>query len=876
MSWEYFPYTLPLLVSSGLLLLLGVISWRRRPAPGSVSFAALMWSTAWWAGAHAFEIGAGTLEGALFWSKVLYLGSYTVPTTWLIFALEYSGLGRYLTRRTILLLAIMPALTQIVVWTNDLHGLNWRNISLDTSGPFPTMAFARGPFYVVNTVYSYILIGAATLLILHAFMRVTPAHRKQAAMVLAGAFVPLLMNVIYLMGFVPVPGWDLTAPSFAVTGILISWALFRYGLLQMRLVERGMVLGNLRDGVIVIDVEGRIIDINPAAARIVETEGQDVIGQPVGEALADWPLLIGHLQQKGDIHTRVKLGDHIFDLSVSALKDSNGIKVGRLIDMHDVTGSVNAEEARRQSEERYRALFEQAQDAIILENRDEKIIDANPAASEMFGYSYQELLNMTTSDLETPDLRHISPRQTYRMPDPISDAFEYTLQNQRGMEIPAEITLAPLKTGEETLFLSIIRDITGRKKAEEESRQAYERMAILRRVDDDLTRKLDIDYVLMMALDAALRLSFADAGFIALAEGDQLRVVTTSGHYDPDIEDTYLPTEGSIFARVMHERQAEWVRDVQDDADYVQLLDPTQSLIAIPLISPERFIGVLSLETATSERFTEDKFESLQLLAARIAVALDNARMYEESKLLIEDLDAFSHTVAHDLKNPLGGILGYAELLEMQADSIDRERQRYYLNSIIRGIRKMESIINELLLLANVRKLEDVEVTRLDMGRIVDEALERLKAMVSEYDADIVRPDWWPEAYGYASWVEEIWANYISNALKYGGRPPRVELGATREGDMVRFWVRDNGGGLTPEECQKLFSQFTRLSAVQDIEGNGLGLSIVQRIAKKLGGDVGVESEAGRGSTFSFTLPDHAEKRRATSEIEMPPPQDNV
>ena len=113
----------------------------------------------------------------------------------------------------------------------------------------------------------------------------------------------------------------------------------------------------------------------------------------------------------------------------------------------------------------------------------------------------------------------------------------------------------------------------------------------------------------------------------------------------------------------------------------------------------------------------------------------------------------------------------------------------------------------------------------------------------------------WPIASGYAPWIEEVWVNYVSNAIKYGGRPPHIELGATRQAnDTIRFWVRDNGGGLTLEEQSRLFTAFTRLHQAR-AKGHGLGLSIVKRIIEKLGGTVGVESEIGAGSTFYFILP---------------------
>ena len=140
------------------------------------------------------------------------------------------------------------------------------------------------------------------------------------------------------------------------------------------------------------------------------------------------------------------------------------------------------------------------------------------------------------------------------------------------------------------------------------------------------------------------------------------------------------------------------------------------------------------------------------------------------------------------------------------------------------------------------------------MASIVTEAQGRLAYLIEEHQAEIISPDTWPVALGYGPWVEEVWVNYLSNAIKYGGQPPRVELGATEQADgMVRFWVRDNGPGLAPREQARLFTPFTQLAQFRP-KGHGLGLSIVRRIVEKLGGQVGVESEMGWGSVFTFTL----------------------
>jgi signal transduction histidine kinase len=218
------------------------------------------------------------------------------------------------------------------------------------------------------------------------------------------------------------------------------------------------------------------------------------------------------------------------------------------------------------------------------------------------------------------------------------------------------------------------------------------------------------------------------------------------------------------------------------------------------------------------------------------------------------ELDAFAHTVAHDLKNPLSNLMGYAEFVSTSYPDLPEQDVHKSLHTIVKTGQKMNSIIEELLLLSQVRKVE-VKTGRLDTARIVAEAQKRLAYMIQEHQAEITLPNTWPEASGYAPWVEEVWANYISNALKYGGRPPWMELGGEKQPNgFVRFWVRDNGQGLTPEEQAQLFTPFMRLDQVRAM-GHGLGLSIVRRIVEKLGGQVGVKSQVGQGSTFFFTLP---------------------
>lgn len=217
------------------------------------------------------------------------------------------------------------------------------------------------------------------------------------------------------------------------------------------------------------------------------------------------------------------------------------------------------------------------------------------------------------------------------------------------------------------------------------------------------------------------------------------------------------------------------------------------------------------------------------------------------------ELDAFAHTVAHDLKNPLTVLQGTLELIQDASANFDPELQELIRMSV-GGTHKLRSIIDELLLLSSIRK-EGVSPRPINMGEVVRQALGRLSNLVHKYEAVISVPETWPKVLGYGPWIEEVWANYLSNGIKYGGQPPRLQLSSALQPDgKIRFAVRDNGQGIDSAAQSQLFTEFTRLDRI-NAEGHGLGLSIVRRIMDKLGGECGVESAPGQGSQFYFTLP---------------------
>ncbi len=317
--------------------------------------------------------------------------------------------------------------------------------------------------------------------------------------------------------------------------------------------------------------------------------------------------------------------------------------------------------------------------------------------------------------------------------------------------------------------------------------------------------------------------------------------------------------------RVLEERSAFQINSFsnRDLIGAIELLQKfsAESLLMLPMVFQERPLGLVTiLECRNPRTFSNQEISLAQLLTDQATGVLVNAQLYQslttandQLAVMNAELDAYAHTVAHNLKNPLSNIMGFSQILRDGVEDLPPDELDQYLGYIGGSAVKIKEIIDGLLMLASIRR-EEVVFEPIDMAMVVDEALSTLSTMMDEYKPEISIPTTWPTSWGNNNWVEQIWLNYISNGLKYGGRPPKLELGANLLPDgMVRFWVADNGPGLTQKQQAKLFRPFTRLS-VSAAKGHGLGLSIVQNMVMKLGGQVGIESKPEQGSLFYFTL----------------------
>ena len=228
-------------------------------------------------------------------------------------------------------------------------------------------------------------------------------------------------------------------------------------------------------------------------------------------------------------------------------------------------------------------------------------------------------------------------------------------------------------------------------------------------------------------------------------------------------------------------------------------------------------------------------------------------RNEQELQTCITDLEIFAHILAHDLRENLGIAQSLTEDIQKILDPFLFKQISHPMLHIKQCIRRMQDLIDGILRLSEIREAK-VSFVPLNMKCIVAAAQSRLKDVIEESHAVIIFPSHWPLALGHPPWIEEVWYNYLSNAIAYSGHSSRIELGAKPGSNSnIYFWVQDDGPGIPDYHQEKLFMEFDNLRDSR-LNSSGLGLSIVKRIVEKLGGEVGVESNPGQGSCFSFNL----------------------
>ncbi|NMB11638.1 MAG: hypothetical protein GX977_05065, partial [Firmicutes bacterium] len=265
MPYQFVPYTVLLLVAASITTTLVLWGFRYREIPGNKAFLFSMAIGTFWSVANALEISATTLGPKLFWANVQYIAYSLTPVAWLIVVLYHTGKGHLITRKRVLLMLIIPTITNILLWLDTKYGLVRYDIHLNTSGAFPVIAKEYGPWFWVHCLQSYVLSFSSAYLLVQAVRRSALVYRIQSVLLLIGTSIIIVVNLLYVTGIGLIKHYDITPIVFSIVGALIAWGIFEFRLFVLVPIARERVVEAMENMVIVLDAMDRVVDVNTAS-----------------------------------------------------------------------------------------------------------------------------------------------------------------------------------------------------------------------------------------------------------------------------------------------------------------------------------------------------------------------------------------------------------------------------------------------------------------------------------------------------------------------------------------------------------------------------------------------------------------------------------
>jgi PAS domain S-box-containing protein len=902
MIWDYTPYMLPPLLAAVIAAWLARYAWQRRSALGSTFFAVLTMAVAEWVVAYALELAAVDLAGKVLWARLQYVGMTIVPVAWILLSLELSGRERWITRRHAALLAAVPLIAFLLVLSNDSHQLIWRQITLDPQQPVPALVKQYGLFFWIKLAYAYSLLFVGTLLLIQTIRHsVLAVYRWQALVLLIGVLAPWLCNALYVFAAVPNLVFDLTIIGFMLSGVVVALGVLRYHLFDIVPVARRTIVGSMRDGIFVLDMGDRVVDLNASAEGIARLTSSEAVGQPIRQVLPSAGIdqfLAGYHgtgEERAEIVWEHNQEQGHYELQLAPLHDERGQLRGRLLILRDITERKRA--ARRQTilYETLRTVSRHLQSETAAQSALEAVLrltDWTMAAILVPDEAGEALTVQAAGGALAPvagcrvPLKSVSGRaflsaETQYVPDVTTDpdyidanalaAVENGsgLSHEGAQRLSASQLAVPLRHGSRLLgILSLestlpqafsMDDIRLAESLAEAIALALDNARLFRVVEDERSR--------LAALITASR-----DGIILIGTNQDILVMN-----EPARQFLNLPDPaGAWLNRPLNEMLAQ-LQDQIDAAnpalaELFHLPGPGQGELPAregEIELPPHMLHWLNVPVTGGDVITGGDTVSGGGIAAGSEIPIGRLialrdvtgeRQFEQAR---EDL---THTMVHDLRNPLNNILGAQEMLSnMGALTADQQEVLLVAHE---STRRMLAMVNSIL---DINRLEsgrmDVNCRPLDLEQAIAGILQNQLPLARQKEIELAQklqgfgspaaaagPEDPPLAWADNQLIGRVLQNLVDNALRFtpaGGRV-LVSVVPDETAGWLRIAVEDSGPGIEPELQGRLFRKFT--TGQRPDSGSGLGLAFCKMAVEAHGGRIWLESRPERGTTVYFTL----------------------
>ncbi len=724
-------------------------------------------------------------------------------------------------------------------------------------------------------------------------------YKRQAVLLVVGILFPWIGNILYLAGLDPWPGVDLTPLLFGLTGVVFNWGLFNYQLFNLTPIARGILIERMNEGILVFNIDHRLVDVNPAACLMMGRDAADMIGLTAELIFSKWSDLYLQLRDELEAQVEIVISENMtIELRINPLFDRSRRLIGRLIVLRDVTEKRRFERTIASQRDFFLQVMNANPSGITVTNQNALFEYVNPAYAKLVGSEADQIIGHSPRELTAPDDQEILSRQVEKRMRGETSSYETRLMKPDGSLTPILITAAPRYTnGEINGTIAAVTDLTERKKIEENLsfREAFEN-ELVHLSGDFVNFSIDeINELFNHALERIGMLCMVDRAYICRIDSQADTLSTTHEWCAPDIApeiehwqdipcsalpaliDTLRRLE-PVYIPVVKDLPENW------SAERGRLeTAKTQSLMVVPVAYAYNLLGCVCFDSLFHEReWKDEEIHLLGVLSGLFAGALERRnteqalreshRRLEETTIQAEQMavkaDAanqakseFLANMSHEICTPMNGIIGMAGLLAGTPQSPEQVR---YTRAIRSSAESLLVVINDIL------DFSKIEVGRLELEKLnfslrglFEDVIEVFSYRAQEKGIELsldLDPDLPAMIRGDLERIRQILNNLISNAIKFTHQG-KVEVKACASlpenaPGLLHFEIRDTGIGIAHEKLKQLFQPFTQVdsSTTRNYGGTGLGLSISKRLVEMMGGEIGVESTPGSGSTFWFTL----------------------
>ncbi len=898
-------YSIFFLATALVSFFIAFMAWQRRLVMGAKELTRLMIAAGIWSFCIIFETAEANITGKIFWSKLAYTGAVSTPVFYLLFVLRFSGKHKFITLKHTILLFIIPFATWIMAATNDRHGLIWSGYS-SISQKTNLMEYYHGMwFWFGYMAYNYLLLIVATIYLFSFIIRQTRTFRSQGWVIFIAGLFPWTASVIYLTDSNPVPGLDLVPVSIILSGTLLVYAILYFRFLDLAPVARETLVETLMDGIMALDSQNRIQDINEAALNYLGIAKKDIIGLSAEDTDASVPVLLhaAIATEPVDLIDIIN-NDEVktFRIIKQAIKNQTG---SRLVVIREITDQIARQREIRDAEERYRHMFKMFRlmadnmpDMLWAKDLDKRFIFTNKSVCENLLQAIDTDEPFGKNDLFFAEReRNKQPERIdwYTFGELCRDSDQVVIDsgkpehfdefgNVKGKFLFLDVRKAPIfnENGEMIGVVGSARDVTPQKKTVSEIQKRDNLLDAIAKATATLIQGENLGESINGALEIIGKATGANRVYIFRNhEAPGFTMPLMSQHYEwtdgsvvPQIENPDLqnvPYEMACprwFATLSAGNViAGNIREFPEPEKTSLESQGIRSILVTPVFIDKSFWGFIGFDDCHEEREWSPTEEKL-LSAAANTIGAAYLRKMNQDELVIakekaEESDrlksAFLTNMSHEIRTPMNGILGFISLLQ-EPELTGEEKDEY-----IRIVKKSgDRLLNTIHDIIDIAKIESGQTQVVPTDLNINELTANMHAFFKKEaeikglqlfftsgisnERTLVKTD--------KDKLHSILTNLIKNAIKYT-KNGFIEFGSGITGNSIEFYVRDTGIGIPLNKRQAIFERFVQadVSHSRPYEGSGLGLSISKAYVDMLGGKMWIESQEGLGSTFYFQIP---------------------